>query len=197
MRPHLAALAAAALLLLCWGARSEADFYKWTDEHGQIHLTDDYYKVPPKYRGKAEVKKPGGGSATATEMPPLGGEQEQTPTPPTSAEPTLPTGEGGAPVWKDFNGRGSDYWTSRQHDLQMKSKDLERRLEENKGAISGLRSTRAAYIGGRRQRGQLETENKELEMQLKDVQGMLKSGLADEALRSGVPADFANSLRGM
>lgn len=174
----------------------EADFYKWVDERGQVHLTDDYYKVPPKYRSKVQVKRLEEGSgysapsfAPSEVIGPTGGSREE--------EPSLPSGETTTSAWQDWQGRGADYWTNRQRDLQAKAADLQKRIEVNKQAIESLSTTRAAYVGGRRQRGQLEAENQQLEMELKEVRRMLNSGLAEEAMRSGVPADFATTLRGM
>jgi hypothetical protein len=34
-----------------------ADFYKWIDEKGTIHFTDDYSKVHPSYRDQIEIEK--------------------------------------------------------------------------------------------------------------------------------------------
>ena len=34
-----------------------AEFYKWIDEKGTIHFTDDYSKVPPSYRDQIEIEK--------------------------------------------------------------------------------------------------------------------------------------------
>ena len=31
-----------------------AKYYKWTDEEGKIHMTDNYYAVPEEYRKKAD-----------------------------------------------------------------------------------------------------------------------------------------------
>jgi len=191
-------LALAAVLLAAPAA--EADYYKWTDERGQIHLTDDYYKVPPKYRSKAEVKRLEEGSSGTVAAPPMGeGEGEVGGPTGTSREeePTTPATEGSLAAWSDWSGRGADYWSGRQRDLQAKAADLAKRLEANKEAVKSLSTTRAAYVGGRRQRGQLEAENERLEVELREVRRMLNSGLAEEALRSGVPAEFANSLRGM
>jgi hypothetical protein len=34
-----------------------AEVYKWVDEKGDIHFTDDYSKVPEKYRPTEEFQK--------------------------------------------------------------------------------------------------------------------------------------------
>jgi hypothetical protein len=195
---RLSHLGLALLVVLLAAGGASADFYKWTDERGQIHLTDDYYKVPPKYRAKAEVKRFGEPDSGVGAPPPLEATEELGPTGPSDNEPTTPTGEvGPGGGWQDWSGRGADYWTGRQRDLQARAQELERQLAANREAIEGLSSTRAAAVGGRRQRGRLEAESARLEVELAQVRKMLTSGLADEALRSGVPPDFATSLRGM
>jgi hypothetical protein len=189
-------LVLAAVLLAAPAA--EADYYKWTDERGQIHLTDDYYKVPPKFRSQVEVKRLEEGSSGTMAAPPMGEGEVSGPTGTSrEEEPTTPAGEGTSAAWSDWSGRGADHWSGRQRDLQAKAADLAKRLEANKEAVKSLSTTRAAYVGGRRQRGQLEAESERLEVELREVRRMLNSGLAEEALRSGVPAEFANSLRGM
>ena len=35
-----------------------AKLYKWTDENGKTHFTDDSSKIPKKYRDKMKEKKP-------------------------------------------------------------------------------------------------------------------------------------------
>jgi hypothetical protein len=34
-----------------------AEFYKWTDDKGDVHFTDDYSKIPEKYRPVAETQR--------------------------------------------------------------------------------------------------------------------------------------------
>ena len=48
----------ASLLFVFWGALlvttiTQAQTYKWTDEHGRVSFTDDLSNVPEKYRGSA------------------------------------------------------------------------------------------------------------------------------------------------
>src|SRR4030043_265735 len=37
---------------------SYGEMYKWVDEKGVVHFTDDLSKIPEKYREDAEVRKP-------------------------------------------------------------------------------------------------------------------------------------------
>jgi len=189
----LASLFAAALV----ASEARAEYYQWTDEHGQLHFTDDYFTVPPRFRSKAQTKdiEEKAGSGPQNPAPSLGVPENQLPTPPARMdEPTGATGSGAG--WTDWSGRGPDYWTGRQRDLQLKAADLGKRLTADKDAMEALSSTRAARVGGRRQRGQLDAEVKELQLELSQVQKLLNGGLAEEALRAGVPADFATTLKG-
>lgn len=65
----LLASAAALLLSLSFPAPSLADIYRWEDEHGVIHFTDDLSAIPAKYRKKArEIQKapPGAGQPSVS-----------------------------------------------------------------------------------------------------------------------------------
>lgn len=46
-----------ALVALCAPALAYADIYRWEDERGVLHFTDDIKKVPIRYRDKAAVQK--------------------------------------------------------------------------------------------------------------------------------------------
>jgi len=36
---------------------AHAEFYKWIDDKGEVHFTDDYSKIPEKYRPAAETQR--------------------------------------------------------------------------------------------------------------------------------------------
>ncbi len=44
------------LLLFCVSA-SHAKIFRWIDDSGTLHFTDQYYKVPEKYRSKPPVDR--------------------------------------------------------------------------------------------------------------------------------------------
>ncbi len=46
---------AAAVLVLLLCAPAGADIYRWVDETGTIHFTDDLSNIPAQYRGKQSV----------------------------------------------------------------------------------------------------------------------------------------------
>jgi len=51
-----------ALSILLLAAPAAAEIYRWTDENGRVHFTQDLGQVPPRYRNRAETgaKSPSG-----------------------------------------------------------------------------------------------------------------------------------------
>ena len=91
------ALAALVLALAC--APSRADIFRWVDDQGTLHFTDDPASIPAQKRDQHAVpiiKEPPKSSQPATEVPPA------SPAPAPAAEPSAPpsvyvpaTGENG------------------------------------------------------------------------------------------------------
>lgn len=48
----------ACILLIATAGSSEAEWYKWTDADGVLHITDDLGRVPEDKRGEAEIYVP-------------------------------------------------------------------------------------------------------------------------------------------
>jgi clan AA aspartic protease (TIGR02281 family) len=46
------------MVLGVWLATSYGEMYKWMDEKGTVHFTDDLSSIPEKYREDAETRKP-------------------------------------------------------------------------------------------------------------------------------------------
>ncbi len=64
-------------VLPCYG-----EMYKWVDEKGTVHFTDDLTKIPERYRPDAEIRKPPKG--TKESFPPVAKEK---PVPPPVVKP--------------------------------------------------------------------------------------------------------------
>ncbi|MGB9627932.1 MAG: retroviral-like aspartic protease family protein [Thermodesulfobacteriota bacterium] len=45
-------------LLVFWVVPCYGEMYKWVDEKGTVHFTDDLSKIPERYRPEAETRKP-------------------------------------------------------------------------------------------------------------------------------------------
>ena len=54
MRPLLLLI----ITLGVWAASSYGEMYKWVDEKGTVHFTDDLSTIPEKYHEEAETRKP-------------------------------------------------------------------------------------------------------------------------------------------
>jgi hypothetical protein len=70
-RAALLTAAAVIVLSMAFVAPSLADIYRWEDESGVIHFTDDVSAIPAKYRGKSrEILKtpPGAGQPSLSTM---------------------------------------------------------------------------------------------------------------------------------
>jgi clan AA aspartic protease (TIGR02281 family) len=52
------------VILGVWVASSYGEMYKWVDEKGTVHFTDDLSTIPEKYREDAETRKPPKGTPT-------------------------------------------------------------------------------------------------------------------------------------
>ncbi len=82
------------LLILVFASSASATVYKWADEGGVMNFTDDYSKVPPDYRSKAEeVTMPKTGRSTPLPASPgsvaVGAKPGETATQPPSIAQTL------------------------------------------------------------------------------------------------------------
>jgi len=110
---------------------SFGEVYKWVDEKGVVHFTDDMQQVPEKYRPKAE------------EIGSSGGEKEET-----KGEGQI-TPKGKEETHQDQLGRGEDYWKGRVAEwrtrlgeeqdrlktLEIKYNELIMRFNESKSSV--------------------------------------------------------------
>ena len=113
------------LILLPFSA--SAEIYKWTDDEGVIHVTDDPTKVPDKYWEQEKVKKEEVKSAPETKpaqpvQPPPGPETEK------------------RELYGDYP---LDWWVYKFRELKKNIADNEERFERGKSFID-------VFEGGRR-----------------------------------------------
>lgn len=104
-----------------------ADIYKWTDDEGVVHVTDDPTNIPDKYWEQEKVKK-----------------EEVKPAPET--KPAQPVKPSPAPKTEKIELYGDyplDWWTYKFRELRKNIADNEQRIETEKSFIS-------VFEGGRR-----------------------------------------------
>ncbi len=177
--------------------------YRWTDEKGTIHLTDDPTLVPEKFRDQIKEKEPPkepappAASKPSKEAPskgvppkeiPVKPESKQAPVKPESKQaPVKP--EPTPPSQKDLLGRGEDWWRARVREWNEKLlsaqknyesahadwKSKEKELEQSKFKPDSLKRKLKAEIP------KLEAKAKDWERQVAEAKNMLQKVLPKEA----------------
>jgi len=158
------------LLFLSFVVPSFAEVYKWIDEKGIVHYTDDIMQVPEKYRPMAEEEMglPEGKGESAIE-----------------GDSTLKKKDEG--VYKDRLGRGEEYWRGRVEEsrkklgvLQEKAEGLRIKYNELTERYNDSRSsTERATL--RRERGQIKSEMEQNRIETEDIKDMLEKKIPEEA----------------
>jgi hypothetical protein len=157
------------------------EVYRWVDEKGTVHFTDDLGQVPEKYREKIEKEKP---------------PKEPVPSPPTSPpsiEPPKRTETEkeaeSAPGQKDILGRGEEWWRARAIEWNEKFmttrrnyenaysewKSKEQELENPKFKPASVKWKLRAEIKI------LEEKVKDWEKQMEEAKNMLENVLPKQA----------------
>ena len=161
------------------------EFYRWVDEKGTIHFTDDPTLIPERYRSQAQPKKP----------------LEESPTSPAApVAPASPAGKAPKPVkpqeqaseppkTKDMLGRGEQWWRAKvkewsdklavaqkgyegvQTALKEKSKELDDSLFKPDSLKRKLRAEKKV----------LEDRVKDQEIKIQEAKNMLEKALPKEA----------------
>jgi hypothetical protein len=147
---------------------SFAEVYKWVDEKGVTHFTDDITQVPEKCRPKAEKI---GSSEEKEETKAEGGitpnRKEQT--------------------YKDQLGRGEDYWKGRVEEWRKKLREQQDRLEtlriKYNGLIERFNDSRSTAERGnlRKERDQVKNEMDQCKTQIEEAKDMVEKKIPEEA----------------
>jgi chromosome segregation ATPase len=156
------------LLFLFTATLSYAQVYKWVDEKGIVHFTDDITQIPEKYR------------RTVQELE--------------SREEKIETKEEGetpqkkqADSYKDRLGRGEEYWKGRVEESRKKLQSLQEKVESlrlkyneltEKFNTSRSSSERATI---RNDREQIKNQMDELRVQIGEAKEMLEKKIPEEA----------------
>jgi hypothetical protein len=147
---------------------SFAQVYKWVDEKGAAHFTDDITQVPERYRSKAQnIGSPEEKEETRTEGEVTHKKSEET--------------------YKDQLGRGEDYWKGRVEEWRRKLGEQQDKLEALRGKYNGLTerfndSKNTAERGNlRRERDEVKKEMDEYRIQIEEARTMLEKKIPEEA----------------
>jgi len=155
------------------------EVYKWVDEKGTVHFTDDLGLVPEKYRNQVIKRKPPKEPAPSPLPPPVG--------PPKSTE----TGNeaGPTPVQKDILGRGEEWWRAKAIEWNEKYKTARRNYEmaysEWKSKENELEASKFKPDSLKRKLKAeikvLEEKAKDWEKQMEEAKNMLENVLPKQA----------------
>jgi chromosome segregation ATPase len=147
---------------------SVAEVYRWVDEKGIVHFTDDIGQIPEKYR------------RTIEEM----GLSEERNEPKTEVEPLPKKKED---TYRDRLGRGEEYWRGRVEEWKKKLETLQGNVENLRLRYNELTekfnasksSAERATI--RNERGQIKNQMDQFRIQIAEAKEMLEKRIPEEA----------------
>jgi len=161
--------------------------YKWVDDQGTVHFTDDFYSIPLQYRSQVEQRQ----------LAPSQGN-----TPPKESEGTKPAAgsppQAGAPGSKEpvgkegtlYGGQTEEEWKKAFSDLTKKIQQLQSDLTQKKTYVQAYeRGQRMGSSYSKVEIGQYDQYKKEVptdEANLKNLQSQLEE-LTRKATYFGVP----------
>jgi hypothetical protein len=170
------------------------EVYRWVDEKGTVHFTDDLGMVPEKYRGQFRRERP------PEEPPPA------QPTPPQSIQtPKSVEGEkepkltpGSATGQRDILGRGEEWWRAKAREWNEKLinaqksyenaygewKAKEQEIETSKFKPDSIKRKLKAELKT------LEKKVKDLEKQVEEAKNMIESVLPKQAQEDRANPDW-------
>jgi chromosome segregation ATPase len=156
------------LLFLFTATLSYAQVYKWVDEKGIVHFTDDITQIPERYRRtleEVEVKEEKVETKEEGEAP----QKKQ------------------ADSYKDRLGRGEEYWKGRVEESRKKLQSLQEKVESLRLKYNELTekfntsksSVERTMI--RNDREQIKNQMDELRVQIGEAKEMLEKKIPEEA----------------
>jgi hypothetical protein len=173
-------LIAAMVITAGFSAVACADVYRWVDDKGVVHFTDDPDRIPGKYL-KSVTKRP------APSSPPSSSGSSQ----PVSSSPQQVRQPPGIPGTALSGGMNEQTWRSRFSALRTEIKTLQNGLPAKREALDQLRRKRIIYqrTQDRMAYNDLNANIERDEARIAELQAQL-SALEVEASKAGVPLDW-------
>ena len=169
------------LSLIAWVAYGQ-ELYKWVDDKGTVHFTDDPSSIPQKYQDNIETQKPPGATS-----------------PPSQATPQRPpaaTTEASQPSVRvtDQLGRDEQWWRAKAKEWNDKLVDAQKKLDELKKDLKSAEDETGVKYKPKHLRRQMirpsEEEMKGLEDQIAEAKNMLENVLPKEAAAYGADPNW-------
>ena len=159
------------------------EVYKWVDEKGTAHFTDDLGQVPEKYRPQIQKEKP------LKELPPVPPISPSSMEPPKPMEPGKEIGVLPGPGQKDALGRGEEWWRAKADEWNEKLKTSRRNYEitynERKAKEQELETSISKPDSFKRKLKAeikaLEEKVKDWEKQIEEAKNMIENVLPKQA----------------
>lgn len=140
-----------------WGASGQ-ELYRWVDERGTVHFTDDLARVPERYRNQIEKRSP-------TEKP--SSPVKTTPEPQTDREPAPPS-----PERRDLLGRDEAWWRAKVKQWEDRLRHAQENLERLQAEI---RQKEKELAEVRLKPDKFKTKSKRVESEIKALQSEAKA----------------------
>jgi len=146
---------------------SFAEVYKWVDEKGSIHFTDDFLQIPEKYRFSTEkMGLPENKKETQKE-----------------GDSTV---KGKEDTYRDRLGRGEEYWRGRVEGLRKRLFSLQERVENLRIKYNDLTEkfndskNKIERTTLRQERDQIKNEMDQDKIQIEETKNMLEKKIPEE-----------------
>lgn len=152
------------IFILNFPEGSFSEVYKWVDERGVVHFSDDLTTIPERYRSKIEKM---GLTYEEEKKEELTGKKKDND--------------------RDQLGRGEEYWKGRVEEWKKRMKLAQDRLEELRQKYNELTEKyNESKSGGQRnilrqQRDQIKIEMDQVKDQLEEAKNMLEKKIPEEA----------------
>lgn len=156
------------LLFLFLTQLSFAEVYKWVDEKGGVHFTDDILQIPEKYRPQIER---------------LGPSEEKVDTK-IEGKSSTNKNEG---TYRDRIGRDEGYWKGQVEEWNKRMKDAQERVNSLRTKYNELTEkfneskSSAERINLRKERDQIKNEMDRYKTQIEEAKHMLEKKIPEEA----------------
>ena len=154
---------------------SFAEVFKWVDERGGVHFTDDVMQIPEKYRPMTEKM----------EMPQTGVDKKK----------EMESTSKGARL-EDRFGRGEEYWKGRVDEWRKKLNALQNRAETLRNKYNDLtermndsKST-VERVTLRRERDTIKNEIDQCKVQIEEARVMLEKRIPEEGELYGAKPEW-------
>jgi hypothetical protein len=175
-------------LILCSVISAGQEVYRWVDEKGTVHFTDDLGKVPEKYQEKVQKE--------ISPKEPAPPQPAPLPTPlPKRGEAVKESGQMPSSQQKDRLGRGEEWWRAKaiewNEKLKTSRKNYENAYSERKAKEQELETSKFKPDSFKRK---LKAELKALEEKVKDWEKQKEEArnMLENVLPKQVQDDRAN-----